>query len=535
MVAKIALGLMGLGLASALHMPPTHARGGQLFQDLMGVVNLAPAPAAQWFQQKLDHFSSKPPLHFMQRYYVDDTFWGGEETSPIIIYIGGEGAMEKMPSGYIDVIAKAHQAKIVALEHRFYGKSVPKDDLSVENLGFLTVEQALADLKEFIEAYQQTLPTKHNPWVAVGGSYPGALSAWFRIAYPNTTVASLSSSGVVNPVYNFHAFDEQVALSAGKDCSDALRRITKAFEAEIAAGRSDEVKGLLGAQALADPDFFYMLADSAAMAVQYGKKDQLCVPMIAAVQANASLPEAFANFTIKMYGSAFGSGCFYDTQCLKNETSRWADVRSWRWQKCYQLAYFQVTVASVSGLTIAQVAPHRDSLRSSVVDLGYHEKQCYDIFGDVVDPSAGVAATIQRYGGDKPPGHKIFYANGGDDPWQRASVLASLGEDQPAFLAVCDLCGHCGDLGNSAADPPPRRRQKDNILYFLDKWIREAQAKVPAAGPAVVSADAVVTGPSAARVSFLVLLPIGCLFLAFKALLHVDIVRDASSVRTSLL
>jgi hypothetical protein len=103
---------------------------------------------------------------------------------------------------------------LVALEHRFYGKSVPKDDLSTPNLRFLTVEQALMDMKEFIEQYQQLLPTSKNPWIAVGGSYPGALSAWFRITYPNTTIASLSSSGVVNPVYNFWAFDEQVEYSS---------------------------------------------------------------------------------------------------------------------------------------------------------------------------------------------------------------------------------------------------------------------------------------------------------------------------------
>ncbi|OQR81524.1 serine protease family S28, partial [Thraustotheca clavata] len=516
-----------LSLSSSMHIPPTHARGGELFEELMetAVVSLGASPSEQWFEQKLDHFSTKRPYHFKQRYYVDDTYYGGEESSPIILYIGGEGAMNQMPTGYTDTIAKAHNAKVVALEHRFYGKSVPKDDLSVANLGYLTVEQALADLNFFIESYQQTLNTTMNPWIAIGGSYPGALSAWFRIAYPNTTVASLSSSGVVNPVYNFHAFDEQVALSAGKDCANALRLITKAFEDEIKAGRSDQVKGLLGAQALADPDFNYMIADSAAMAVQYGKKDKLCTPMVQAVRDKVSLPEAFANFTIEMYGKEFGSGCFYDTQCLKNDPSRWPDVRSWRWQKCYQLAYFQV-------------APHHGSLRSSIVDLAYHESQCYEIFGDTVDPSAGVAATIQRYGGDKPQGHKIFYANGGDDPWQRASVVTSLSEDQPAFLAKCDLCGHCGDLGDKAFDPPQRQQQKDSIMRYLSLWLQEAQDEIPSQSKQIALAsvedDTIIasTASRAARVSFLVLLPIFCLFMAFKAILHVDIVREASSVRT---
>lgn len=48
-------------------------------------------------------------------------------------------------------------------------------------------------------------------------------------------------------------------------------------------------KHLFGADHLSDPDFYYMLADGAAMTVQYGHKDKLCGPMIAAANANESL------------------------------------------------------------------------------------------------------------------------------------------------------------------------------------------------------------------------------------------------------
>lgn len=85
------------------------------------------------------------------------------------------------------------------LEHRFYGESLPEHPvataLSVEYLRFLTVEQALADLKAFI-AMVDASEGEGGPWVAFGGSYPGALSSWFRGLYPNATIASLSSSGV---------------------------------------------------------------------------------------------------------------------------------------------------------------------------------------------------------------------------------------------------------------------------------------------------------------------------------------------------
>ena len=49
-----------------------------------------------------------------------------------------------------------------------------------------------------------------NPWFVFGGSYAGALSAWFRLKFPHLTCGSLASSGVVLAVYNFTDFDLQV-------------------------------------------------------------------------------------------------------------------------------------------------------------------------------------------------------------------------------------------------------------------------------------------------------------------------------------
>ena len=142
-------------------------------------------------------------------------------------------------------MAKKFGAAIVSPEHRYYGKSSPFDSLTTENLQFLSSKQALFDLAVFRQYYQvcicghiicqcpnvcthlfwafyffhlkETLNARYNRsgadsfWFVFGGSYAGALSAWFRLKFPHLTCGSLASSGVVLAVYNFTDFDKQVS------------------------------------------------------------------------------------------------------------------------------------------------------------------------------------------------------------------------------------------------------------------------------------------------------------------------------------
>lgn len=62
----------------------------------------------------------------------------------------------------------------------------------------------------------------------IGGSYPGALSAWFRYRYPNIATASWAASAVVEPWEDMWTYDEQVYLSTnniGNWCSETLVRM----------------------------------------------------------------------------------------------------------------------------------------------------------------------------------------------------------------------------------------------------------------------------------------------------------------------
>ena len=74
------------------------------------------------------------------------------------------------------------------------------NSLNLDKMVYLTSERALSDIAYFIQTMQGTKShkiTASPPFITVGGSYPGALSAWFRYKYPHLTIGAIASSAVV--------------------------------------------------------------------------------------------------------------------------------------------------------------------------------------------------------------------------------------------------------------------------------------------------------------------------------------------------
>ena len=57
--------------------------------------------------------------------------------------------------------------------------------MSDPSLRYLNSEQALADLAAFRNAMTKKFNLTSSKWISFGGSYPGSLSAWFRLKYPH--------------------------------------------------------------------------------------------------------------------------------------------------------------------------------------------------------------------------------------------------------------------------------------------------------------------------------------------------------------
>ena len=64
-----------------------------------------------------------------------------------------------------------------------------------------------------------------HKWLSIGGSYPGALSAWFRSEYPTTVDAAWSSSGVILAIEDYTMYDYdlyQASSRSGPACAQVI-------------------------------------------------------------------------------------------------------------------------------------------------------------------------------------------------------------------------------------------------------------------------------------------------------------------------
>lgn len=101
--------------------------------------------------------------------------------------------------------------------------------MSTENLVYLSSEQGLADLASF----RQFIHNKYNlndanRWVSFGGSYPGSLSAWFRLKYPHLVHAAVSSSAPMLAVIDFTDYMVVVNKSLSQYSPECPKQIQSA-------------------------------------------------------------------------------------------------------------------------------------------------------------------------------------------------------------------------------------------------------------------------------------------------------------------
>ncbi|KAM9734008.1 thymus-specific serine protease [Menidia menidia] len=461
------------------------------FARLRRAQELAPGAASEelWFTQKLDHFNGADGRVWKQRYFVNEAFY--KPGGPVFLMIGGEGPANPawMQNGTWLIYAQKLGALCLMLEHRFYGKSHPTQDLSTDSLRFLSSRQALADLAHFRTATGLARGLADAKWVAFGGSYPGSLAAWFRLKYPHLVHASVATSAPVHATVNFPEYLEVVwrsLASENPECPVLVKKASDALAERLKDPKSfDNITKDFNLcsklQLESDMESAYFLetvAGSFMDVVQYNQDNRdfegvaatnITIKVLCGVMADASLGDPYARYAAvaRLMADALSMKCLdasFGNYVRDMSNTSWdgpaaGGGRQWVYQTCSEFGFYQSTDSPNQPFT--------------GFPLSYQVKQCaafYNISAEQV--AEAVVQTNENYGGYAIRSSRIVFPNGSIDPWHALGITQNITADLPAVFIKGTA--HCANMyPASSRDPLQLSLARDGIFLLLQQWLEQ--------------------------------------------------------------
>ncbi|VDO21107.1 unnamed protein product [Haemonchus placei] len=443
--------------------------------------------------QKVDHFGNYSST-WKQRYQYNSKFYNASN-GIVFLMLGGEGSISPPGDKWVrdESItmmqwAQKYGAAAFQVEHRFYGpqENTPFGKQDTESLKLLTIDQALADIKEFIQQMNDLyFKGTNTKWVTFGGSYPGSLSAFYRETYPSTTIGAVSTSSAVNVFVDYYGYLQNTEANyraQDKNCATSMATAFTNMQNLFFSGTAGRGKLKSKFNLCDDFDeqnlskakqFFFSNVISYFQGInQYSgdnrntaTRNGLGIPKACEIMTNTSLGDEMDRVKLVVSENIpYGNSCFCSN--LTFISIFYIATRSWIWQTCTELGYFQTTDYGTN------------SIFGSTIPIDFFSDQCIELFGPdytLTETYRRVDIVSKKYGGATDyRGNKVVFPNGSIDPWKSLGLLVGNSDnDIDAFLI--DGTAHCADMyPASPNDKPSLTAARSRILKNLDRWIQDA-------------------------------------------------------------
>lgn len=438
----------------------------------------------------LDHFAPLAERKFWkQRYFVNEEFWAGRDY-PVFVSIGGEGPVGPRAltnRTFINAMAKKHRALLVAVEHRYYGKSFPTEDMSLPNLRYLSSEQALADLARFHAFLSSEYGLSNDAkWIGFGGSYPGNLAAWLKLKYPALFVGTIASSAPVLAKTDFSEYMEVVGdglrYFGGGECYHAVEKsiveLRKLMEGG-AEGRK-KIDELFAPCYPMTNEFDDSVFEGAVMGAfqDIAQYNTLTPSWLTLTDVCAHFTNATASSSpIERLSTFLKKTLVSDKTCLdskfEGEKNATVDIlreskfdgtsssRQWFYQTCNEFGYFQTSASARSPFHALK----------TVTEQNVGAEICKRVFK--IDMAPDIASTNIDYGALAITVENVTFPSGTIDPWHALAVQNStVLHSQTATSVFIEGTAHCADMYYpSEKDAPALQWAHAKIAASIDRYL----------------------------------------------------------------
>uniref|UniRef100_A0AC35FM65 Uncharacterized protein n=1 Tax=Panagrolaimus sp. PS1159 TaxID=55785 RepID=A0AC35FM65_9BILA len=441
----------------------------------------------QWISQPLDHFNATEEKTWEQRYWNNSNFF--EQNSTIFLIIGGDSTINEKWISNPNVTylkwAKKMKAQVFLLEHRFYGESQPAEDLSIENLKYLTSKQALKDIENFIQIKKDEY--KNSKWITLGGSYGGTLSAWFREKYPELTVGAVGSSAPLHIKTNFFEYLQVVQRSlfyydpkCGQNIKTVFSDIFSSFYSSQKTSQLNTIFKLSNVLTNSKDSFykdsqvfFSSILSTFKTAIQFDGInanfnqngfgiENVCEIMINGTDLKENLKNVFSYMNPN--NDIIDSDYLKDIENLQNvsfDGNIYSDMRAWLWQSCTEFGYFQTTDLG-------------KNIFGSTVSIDFYIDLCTDVFGfNRTEIDASIFSTKYSYGElQNFNGTNLALIYGTQDPWHALGYFTMNFNPHGITSFFLNGTSHCADMyPASSSDSSDLISVRDQVERLIFRWI----------------------------------------------------------------
>lgn len=123
--------------------------------------------------------------------------------------------------------------------------------MSIDNLKYLSIDQAIADLINFIDYQRKTLPGAQSSRVILSGcSYSAMLATWLHQQHPGIVSGVWAASAPLGAKMDFWQYKVEVSNNilkvGGGDCSKRIRTAFAKMEEKFVSGEVADMKRLFG-------------------------------------------------------------------------------------------------------------------------------------------------------------------------------------------------------------------------------------------------------------------------------------------------
>lgn len=401
-----------------------------------------------YFAQRIDHKNPQRGT-FSQRYFLDESYALGNDATVLFYLCGQETCSQDVLYGSVRDLAQKYHAKLLAVEHRYYGQSMPVKDFEPDSMRLLNTQQVLADLVYF-ENEIKVQNSWTGPWIVVGGSYSGAIAAYYRLKFPNMVVGAIASSAPVMAKENFMEYDQLVTQAAGPACAQAINEVVREIDgASDNSAVMDRIKELFAASEVTNTtDFINLTADIAASAIMHGERDKFCSYLV----ANPNPLQGYALFARELFQNFQISPVSLTPQGALSENiddfNQGFGLRQWYYQACREYGDWEN----------AHPNPFL-STRSPRINSKYRYKTCKRLFDLQASANTGYINVAYYQPLLTPVTSNIYFINGENDPWSYLSITPRNGNATNNKLTY-----HLIQNGSRSDDMPPRSNTDSKSL-----------------------------------------------------------------------